>query len=282
MIIEGITNCFAFSGVKLADGKGLGEAGRLTIARIDTIQSFYGLCIHQNKGDAKAMSNATKAILLHYSSTEEKPQHDCCPVGPKSWCSYQRDLACKTKTHRCIKDPIPPAVVEVIKPVFDKLGDEKFLGGCERCATQNANESLQHVIWGFAPKDKHTSQVESSLSVNLGVLIFNCGMEVTYSQLLPKIGVTVTNHMREAWSKIDRKRMYGGEYEERSEVKERRKRYNRIKSKKDDAFLHKEGLQYKSQAFYTSNKDKPAGNHKVTGKAKGNRKGKSKKTNKGK
>jgi hypothetical protein len=130
---------------------------------------------------------------------------------------------------------------------------------------------LHHVIWGFAPKDQHTSQVESSLSVNLGVLIFNCGM-----------GVMVTNHMKEAWSKIDRKRMYGGEYKERSEVKERRKRYKRIKSKKADAFLHKEGLQYKSQAFYTSNKDKPAGNHKVTGKAKGNRKGKSKKTNKGK
>ena len=110
----------------MADGKGLGGAGRLTIARIDTIQSFYGLCIRQNKGDAKAMSKATRAILLHYSSTGENPQHDCCPVGP-SWCSYQRDLACKTKSHRYIKDPLPPAVVDVIKPVFDKLGDESFL-----------------------------------------------------------------------------------------------------------------------------------------------------------
>jgi hypothetical protein len=38
-------------------------------------------------------------------------------------------MANQAKTHRCIKDPLPPAVVEVIKPVFDTLGDEKFLAG---------------------------------------------------------------------------------------------------------------------------------------------------------
>ena len=262
----------------MADGKGLGGAGRLTIAGTDTIQSFYGLCIRQNKGDAKAMSKATRAILLHYSSTEENLQHDCCPVGPSSWCSYQRDLACKTKSHRYIKDPLPPAVVDVIKPVFDKLGDESFLGGCERCATQNANESLHHVIWGFAPKDQFTSQIENSLSVDLGVLIFNCGMEVTYSQLLPKIGVEVTSSMKRAWREIDRKRIYGADYKERDDVKERRKRYKRKKAKKADAFLHKEGIQYQSQAFYSSSTGKPE----APCKAKGTKKAGQKKTRKGK
>ena len=115
------------------------------------------------QGDGKAMSKATRAILLHYSRTEENPQHDCCPVSPTSWCSYQRDLACKTKNHRCIKDPFPPAVVDVIKPVFDKLGGEGFLSGCKRCATQNAYKRLHHVIWASAPKDQYSSQIENSL-----------------------------------------------------------------------------------------------------------------------
>ena len=173
--------------------------------------------------------------------TEQNPQHDCCPVGPSSWCSYQRDLACKTKSHRYIKDPLPLVVVNVIKPVFDKLGDESFLGGCERCATQNANESLHHVIWVFPPKDQFTSQIENSRSVNLGVLIFNGGMEVTYSQLLPKIGVEVTSSMKRAWREIDRKRIYGGDYKERDEVKERRKRYKRKKAKKLMHFFTRKG-----------------------------------------
>ena len=51
-----------FIGKKLADGKGLGGAGRLTIARIDTIQNFSSLAIRQNKGDSKGMAKATKAF----------------------------------------------------------------------------------------------------------------------------------------------------------------------------------------------------------------------------
>lgn len=205
-------------------------------------------------------------------------------VQHHAWCKYQRDLACKTKNHRCIKDRLPPAVVDVIKPVFNKLRDESFLSGCERCATQNANESLHHVIWGFAPKDQYTSRIENSLSVNLGVLIFNCGMNVTYSQLLPEIGVKVTNNMKKTWMEIDKKRIYGGEYKEQGEVKERRKRYKTKKAKKADAFLHKEGTQYQSQAFYSSinTAAEPAGTCKAPCKAKGTKKAKQEKTHKGK
>ena len=43
------------------------------------MQNFYGRAIRDNKGDAKSMAQATKAILQHYSSTVEKPQHEDCP-----------------------------------------------------------------------------------------------------------------------------------------------------------------------------------------------------------
>jgi hypothetical protein len=242
---------FFFSkGKKLADGKGLSGAGRLTIARIDSIQSFYGLSIRQNKGDSKAMAKATKAIMYHYASSEERPQHDYCPIGKDSWCTYQRDIANNTKLHVPIKNPFPPAIVDVIKPVFDRLGDANFLAGCEKCATQNANESLHHVIWGLAPKEQYTSPCETSLAVGLGCLLFNSGIEITYSQLLPRIGLAANKTMVNAWEKMDKKRIYGAEYKEREVVKERRKKYKRQRANKADAFVHKEGVQYKSQAFY--------------------------------
>lgn len=223
-------------------------AGRLTIAQIDAIQSFYGLCIRQHKGNAKA--KATKAILFHYASTVENPQHDFCPVGSDSWCSYQRDITNNTTLHKPIKNPFPPAIVEVIKPLFDRLGDEHFLAGCERCATQNPNESLHHVIWGLAPKDQYTSPRETSLAVSLGCLLFNSGMEVTYAQLLPKIGLSVDEKMMNAWQKVDKKRIDTAEYKEKSAVKERRKKYKWQRANKADGFVHKEGIQYKSQEFY--------------------------------
>ena len=160
--VDCIVSFVLLSRKKLEDGKCIGGAGRLTVARIDTMQSFYELSIRQNKGSSSAMSKAAQAILLHFSSTKNKLQHQCCPTGPNSWCSFQRDLALKTRDHRPIKDPFPAAVVKVIKPVFDKLADKNFLAGCESCSTQNANESLHHVIWGIAPKDQFMSQAEKT------------------------------------------------------------------------------------------------------------------------
>lgn len=127
--------------------------GRLTSTRIDTIQNFYGMALRKNKGNAKEMAQATRAILKHYSSTPENPQHEDCPTGKKSWCSFQKDIACNTNTHQPIKDPIPPAVVEVIQPVFDKLSSKSFLAACEWCLSQNRNELLHHVTWSLAPKE---------------------------------------------------------------------------------------------------------------------------------
>ena len=196
------------------------------------------------------MSQATKAILSHYSSTIEKPQHDYCPKGKESWCSYQRDLVNGTKLHKPIKNPFCPAIVEVVKPVFDRLGDASFLAGCEKCLTQNPNESLHHVIWGLAPKEQYTYPRETSLAVGLGCLLFNSGTEVTYSQLLPNIGLNVSEEMISAWIKMDKKRSYGADYKERPEIKERRKRYKRQRAKKADAFVHEEGIHYKSHGFY--------------------------------
>jgi len=51
--------------------------------------------------------------------------------------------------HKPIKDPLPNAVVEVMQPLFDTLGDETFLAGCEGCYAQNRNKCLHHMIWGL-------------------------------------------------------------------------------------------------------------------------------------
>ena len=44
-------------GTKLEDGKGISGKGRLTIARIDAMQNFYGRTIRDNEGDSAKMSH---------------------------------------------------------------------------------------------------------------------------------------------------------------------------------------------------------------------------------
>ena len=223
---------------------------------MDTIQNFYGRAIRDNKGNAKEMAKATHAILKHYSSTLEEPKHNDCPSGPTSWCSFQRDRANGTNCHKPIKNPLPDAVVEVLQPLFNRLGDETFLVGCENCYTQNRNECLHHVIWGMAAKEMFSSPREVSLAICLGVLQFNQGFSATYTDLLPALGIQIQPKMLEAWKNIDIDRIYQSDYRNTPEVKLRRKKKRKEKHKRQDAFVHEEGIMYKSQSFHGGAKRK--------------------------
>ena len=165
------------------------------------------------------MPRATHAILKHYSSTVDKPRHQDCPTGEDSWCSYNRDIATGKATHQPIKNLFPEAVVKAIQPIFNKLGDEHFLAGSEKCLTQNANESLHHVIWGMAPKEQYTSQQEASLALSLGVLIFNNGLQTTLEKLMPACDVQIHPPMTAAWKRIDSERIRVSDYKARANVK---------------------------------------------------------------
>ena len=70
------------------------------------------------------MSKATLVILYHYM---EQANHEYCPKNKNSWCSFYRDESTGDNTHKPIKDPIPQAVLEIIKPHFEKLNSLSFL-----------------------------------------------------------------------------------------------------------------------------------------------------------
>ena len=147
-------------------------------------------------------------------------------------CSYNRDLATGGSTHEPIKDPLPQAIVDVVQPTFDRLGDEQFLAGCENCLDQNNNESLHHVIWGMSPKEQFTSQQEASLSVSLGVSVFNDGMDNPLSKHLPMVIMQIESVMHLGWERIDNKRISSSDYKTQPSVKKCRKELRREKLKK--------------------------------------------------
>ena len=239
------------SGNKLSDGKPISGKGRLTLARVDTFQAFYGKAIRENKGDAKAMSKATTAILDHYSSTIENPKHENCPEGVTSWCSFQRSLATEDAQHIPIKNPIAPAIYERIKPVFDRLSSIPFLEGSVNAYTQNANESLHHVIWGLAPKDQNHSSQEIRIAVNLGVCLFNDGFEATASKVFEELQIPISPSQRKLWRSIDEERIRHAQYRDLEKRKIIRKKARRKKCNRQDAFQHLEGrCHYGSNQFY--------------------------------
>lgn len=133
-----------------------------------------------------------------------------------------------------------------MQPLFDRLGNDTFLVGRESCYTQNRNECLHHVIWGMASKEMFSSPQEISLAISLGVLPFNQGFNSTYSQLAPELDIQVQPKIRESWRKIDLDRIYQAGYRSTPEVQKRRKKKRKEKLKKQDAFVHQEGVMYQS------------------------------------
>lgn len=110
----------SYSKRKLEDGKPIGGRHRLTDSRIDLFQKYYGKAIRNTKQDKEGMRSAVWAILYRSASSDEDPQHNYCPKGENSWCGWQRDVAKGVQTYKH-KSPLAPAVVEVIKPVFEAL-----------------------------------------------------------------------------------------------------------------------------------------------------------------
>lgn len=79
------------------------------------------------------------AILKHYCSTYKKPQHEDCPIGPNSRCSFQITKALHQNTYKPVKNPIPVSIKKVTQPLFEKLSNPVFLSDCSNALTSNAN-----------------------------------------------------------------------------------------------------------------------------------------------
>ena len=106
--------------------KGLGGTNRLTGEMIDKLQNYFGIAIRSNVGNLEGMMSAVAATLFHVASNEKKPWHVHCPVGKKSWCGFQRDIASETSTY---KDGagLPMDVIKQVKPIFEDLSNETLL-----------------------------------------------------------------------------------------------------------------------------------------------------------
>ena len=160
-------------GQKLADGKTIGGAGGPTNKVINSLQNYYGDAIQQNKRDVQAMMKAVQATLLHSNSADEQPRHHLCPVGPNSWCKWQ--VAQATGGVYVHKEPIPDAIVQLLRPIYACLGIRSLLEKCVQGYTQNANEALHFTVWNFCPKELFIGRAGVQTACAMAVCCFNDG-----------------------------------------------------------------------------------------------------------
>lgn len=153
----------------LSDGKRITGKGRLSIRNIDLLQNYFGMAIRENNSSVSEMKEAIWASVEHCAG-----KHTRCPKGADSWCGSQRDTAKGTNSYRP-KILLPESVLEAMKPTYEALTTDSLLEKCLHGSTQNANESLHHIIWNLCPKDVFVGRDTLESGVYMAVAEFNTG-----------------------------------------------------------------------------------------------------------
>ena len=123
----------------------------------------------------------------------------------------------------------------------------------QKALTQNANESLHHLIWSLAPKEQFNSNAEVSLAIKLAVMRFNRGLSVTFHRLFQNLGIDLTRSAAKSLHLQDQNRLRTAAYASSEKGKQKRAESNQAKYR-DRGFVP---MDYKSGAYHEGLKRGP-------------------------
>jgi len=122
------------------------------------------------------MRKAILATLYHKCSTDAKPQHQYCPTGADSWCSYQKAKAKKESAHFKHPPAFDEETLNILKPIYEDLTSDDTLERCLGANTQNNNECFNSLVWNIAPKHKFVGKQNLEIAVFSAACVFNEGI----------------------------------------------------------------------------------------------------------
>jgi hypothetical protein len=232
--------------VKLSDGRTLSGKGRLTDTLIDQLSTYFGNAIREHKDSLTDMRKAIWAIFYHKKSTDEFPTHDFCPSDSNTWCKYNKASVEGVAYHH--KNPIPSAVMEVIKPIFKDLSQPSLLKRCLGGKTQNPNESFNSTIWKFCPKTSSAGRKIVEIATNEATILFNGGCHGRHD-VMDILQLFRSPFSINGFNSCDKKRIADAERRATMSTKEKRKLIRSLNASKNESLRKTEGEAYSAGAF---------------------------------
>ncbi|XP_044588919.1 uncharacterized protein LOC123268103 [Cotesia glomerata] len=200
-------------------GKG---PGKLTDKVINELSLYYGLAIRRNPESVENMKNE----------------------GSSSWCKWQVAEAEETLDEfQHNNPPLTEAVQKVIKPIYEDLSSESLLERCLGSETQNNNESLNSLIWTFAPKHIHAGTHTIEIANFIAVCIFNEGF-LPVLRILSLMGITIGPESHAFVNKRDQVRINRSEVRATEASKETRTAKSSERASLNMTFEFEEGTLY--------------------------------------
>ena len=189
------------------------------------------------------MKRDIAAALYHCCefNTDEQ-RHMFCPKNDMSWCKYQADIINNTNTYK-YKTGIHNKIFRLVKPVFMELSDDELLKKCLHGKTQNANESVNGVIWKKCPKDIYVGRSTLEMGVDSAIISFNFGA-IRLLDVFKEYGLPDALHTNTFCRKKDISRIKESCRKESDKGKSSRKRLRAVRKGFGDKEKEREGVVY--------------------------------------
>lgn len=147
-----------------------------------------------------------------------------------TWCKFQRDVIENTNTYSN-KSCLPYIFRNELKPIFDRLSSRELLSGCEQGLTQNANESINGMVWTRCPKRLFRGRRRYNISVCDSVTQFNEG-GYGRKRLFKLLKLDVGLHCLKGLQQQDKVRLNRAAYGVTEKYKKRRQTLRQLRKTK--------------------------------------------------
>ena len=143
---------------------------------------------------------------------------------------------------------MPMVIHQLIKPIFTDLSNETLLSKCLHSKTQNANKSINNIIWTKCPKNIYVQRNVLEMGVASAVINFNdgnCGI----LNVFINAGMETGYFTKSFYIKKDETRIQRMNKKTNEQTKKQRKRLRAIRKNYVDKNKEKEVVYYESGAF---------------------------------
>ena len=189
------------------NNKNISGKGKLTNKLIGELTKYYGMAIRNNKDNIKDMKNAIMATLFHKCSSDKNPQHQFCPKGMNSWCSWQIAKVEKKLNNYKHKESSLLSLQNILLPIYTELSNKDLLTRCIGGFTQNKNESLNNMIWKIASKRTFSGKEIVEIAAYISTAVFNDGCIILLA-ILNELNINIGKRAKATCTLIDRKRLF--------------------------------------------------------------------------